>query len=891
EQEHQAKELLREFVGKKTLLLLIENLDMVFEGLEETGQHQLRAYLYNYKFCTILATSQSLFKEVKIKDYPFYGSFRFHHLEELSSDEAADLLANIAQLDEDEELETFLQSLTGQERVKAVHHLAGGNPRIYIVFSGFLSRESLDELVPAFMKMLDELTPYYQERMLALSARQRKIINFLCDRRYACLFDDVAQRCFLDAQSAKEELRELRTKGYLRMEEIGQERFYELREPLLRFCLQVKKQKNKPISLFVDFLRLWYSREELEARLSDRIELREQSTFSLQSKDLQAIGIARDRELFIQKEYFLSALQTVEEEIDPRVIAFQKQYQLHFDNNEFSKALQYGEKLIILRGKVDDFENYGFCLYQLSRYQEALAYYEKILETEPNDFWYWTMTGNILDGMKQYKDAILAYDKALEIEPKYAWVWVRRGLLLNQMKQYQESFFSYDKAIEIEPKSAWKWLEQCYFLKDLEQLQEMFKECNEMIKINPKSVWSWIIQSVFLVQLERYEDSLISCDKAIEIEPRYACTWIIRGICLNELKQYEEAITSYNKAIKIDLTYSNAWVLRGNTLDNLGRYKDALFSYDKALEIDPKSTFAWADRSSTLNQLKRYEDALTSCDKGIEIDSEDAYTWALRGINLSELKRYEEAIESYNEAIRIDSDYAAAWCARGNTLNSLGRYEEAIFSYDKAIEINPKSAWIWVCKSKTLDKLERYEEALMLCNKAIEIEPKDAYPRLLKVSILLSLKHLQGTNFLGLKQYKDAINSFHESIKIYSESTWIWIIQGADLKKMKQLMKIDIRHENSSIFAQGLTRSIPMLMLSTFDRERVQLWLEIWQELTADRPEFEIPLRLLAKAIEYKEKNGDPRILLTLPIEEREILKQLLEEASNEPNSVDSNDT
>lgn len=67
---------------------------------------------------------------------------------------------------------------------------------------------------------------------------------------------------------------------------------------------------------------------------------------------------------------------------------------------------------------------------------------------------------------------------------------------------------------------------------------------------------------------------------------------------------------------------------------------------------------------------------------------------------------------------------------------------------------------------------------------------------------------------------------------------------------------------------------------STFDRERVQLWLEIWQELTADRPEFELPLRLLAKAIEYKEKNGDPRVLLTLAIEEREILKQLLEETS-----------
>ena len=35
------------------------------------------------------------------------------------------------------------------------------------------------------MQTLDELTPYYQARMQWLSPQQRKIIELLCDRRYA----------------------------------------------------------------------------------------------------------------------------------------------------------------------------------------------------------------------------------------------------------------------------------------------------------------------------------------------------------------------------------------------------------------------------------------------------------------------------------------------------------------------------------------------------------------------------------------------------------------------------------------------------------------------------------------------------------------------------------
>jgi DNA-binding transcriptional ArsR family regulator len=122
-------------------------------------------------------------------------------------------------------------------------------------------------MVEPFMQMLDNLTPYYQARMMHLSPQQRKIVDFLCDRRHAVTVKEIAQRCFITHQTASGQLKSLREMGYVTSEAIGRESYYELREPLMRFCIDVKKQRGEPIRLVGDFLRLWYSQTELQQRL------------------------------------------------------------------------------------------------------------------------------------------------------------------------------------------------------------------------------------------------------------------------------------------------------------------------------------------------------------------------------------------------------------------------------------------------------------------------------------------------------------------------------------------------------------------------------------------------------------------------------------------------
>lgn len=56
-----------------------------------------------------------------------------------------------------------------------------------------------------------------------------------------------------------------------------------------------------------------------------------------------------------------------------------------------------------------------------------------------------------------------------------------------------------------------------------------------------------------------------------------------------------------------------------------------------------------------------------------------------------------------------------------------------------------------------------------------------------------------------------------------------------------------------------------------------QTWRDLWQEHGGRDEALAIPLRLLDAAVRYRETH-DRRVLLRLPMEERKVLEQVLEE-------------
>ncbi len=95
----------------------------------------------------------------------------------------------------------------------------------------------------------------------------------------------------------------------------------------------------------------------------------------------------------------------------------------------------------------------GNTLFDLQRYKDALAVYDKAVNIRPNYAQGWYGRGNTLSALKQYKEALIAYDKAIQIQPDYLEAWTSRGFVLENLQRYKEAIASFDKALQLESNS------------------------------------------------------------------------------------------------------------------------------------------------------------------------------------------------------------------------------------------------------------------------------------------------------------------------------------------------------------------------------------------------------------------------------------------------------
>ena len=427
--EREAGEILKEYVNGRTLLVLMENLDEMFDSLEETGQERFRSYIQESPFFTLLATSPSLFGGVQLRTSPFYGFFEVHHLEELSFDAAVELLAKIAETCDDSDLAEFVKTPKGRARVRAVHHLGGGNPRIYTMFSQFLTRTSLDDLTEAVMQTLEKLTPYYQSRMALLSSQQRKIVEYLIDRRGAAPVKDIARNCFASNQAVASQLKVLRDKGYVRSTAVGRESYYELREPLMRICIEVKKHLGEPIRLFVDFLRIWYSREDLQKQIA--------ASANRSALDWRYVEAALSDGLGSAEDLVLSACR--------------KDLGRYMEDGNLDLALGASEEVLAVKEDAETWRQRAVILRSLGRWEQALESAEHAIASDPRDVGARVLSGMILKSLGRDEEARGAFDMALSEDPMNDSNWMYRGKALYELGRYEEALAVYDNTAANSP--------------------------------------------------------------------------------------------------------------------------------------------------------------------------------------------------------------------------------------------------------------------------------------------------------------------------------------------------------------------------------------------------------------------------------------------------------
>jgi tetratricopeptide (TPR) repeat protein len=530
----------------------MENLDEIFKGLDELGQQAFRAYLQNYGFITIVATSQSLFSGVKSRNLPFYGFFSLTHLKPLVLEEAIELLANIAKWRGDQDLADLLITPLGKSRIRAIHHLAGGNHRIYIIFSQFLTNDSLDSLVKPFMQTLDDLTPFYQSRMQFISPQQRKIIEYLCEQRGKIAVKQIAQHCFISQQTASSQLKQLREMGYVYSESEGRESFYELQEPLMRICLEAKKRRGTPNQLFISFLRVWFSRNELKNRL--------------EVLPLEAI---------FDRECTLKALAEMETSDDPKVAALLRDWNDAWENSKYEKMLEVSEELILIRGSGLDWIKKAQAHYFINQQDKAIQYLNKAIEVEPDNSDIWSLRASELNGMGLLSESLISYEKSIKLDNKNAQNWSLKAFVESKIGEKEKAFNSINTALNIDNKDKNIMGNAALIYAKFGYREQAISFLEKIIEINPHEERAWREKALLLITVDKKE-ALMCIKMAIKLNPHLSSNFKTLAMIQQFSGDYQNALNSINQSITLNELDHYSWMIKGVILAQMNLFVEAI---------------------------------------------------------------------------------------------------------------------------------------------------------------------------------------------------------------------------------------------------------------------------------------------------------------------------
>lgn len=182
--------------------------------------------------------------------------------------------------------------------------------------------------------------------------------------------------------------------------------------------------------------------------------------------------------------------------------------------------------------------NQGVTLYELGRYEEALAKFDQAISLCIDCYEAWQEKSSLLRKLARYEEALTSSNHAISIKFNDYTLWYNRGNIFGDLSRYEESLVSYDQALYFQPKSKHTLDAKGIILRELGRYEEALVSCNKAISLDPAFPNAWLNQGCVLIKLGRNEEALTSFDQVISLQPDFPQAWGNRGVVLRELARY-----------------------------------------------------------------------------------------------------------------------------------------------------------------------------------------------------------------------------------------------------------------------------------------------------------------------------------------------------------------
>jgi len=330
------------------LVLLIDNIDKVFLNIKEDAQI-FREILLNYDDLKIIGGSTRMSEHFWQYDLPFYQFFRVLRLEALTTPEIKSLLLKWSEILENKEIEEFIKSKPGQ--IEAIRILTDGLPRTLQFFIDLLVNRPQQNGFDYIRRIMDVITPLYQERLHSLTPIEQKIVMKLAFAWEAIATKDLVQPTKIESKLLSANLKQLANNGIVDIVQTSKKNhLYRLSERFFNMWLIVtqgnpaEKRKAKWLTIF---LESWYNKKELKQIVKQHIIGLESGALKADHAVVMTKALAQsryigfeERDNMIEKSHrLIGENSAMEQELPEKSIEILKKINTLIEQQNFKQAL------------------------------------------------------------------------------------------------------------------------------------------------------------------------------------------------------------------------------------------------------------------------------------------------------------------------------------------------------------------------------------------------------------------------------------------------------------------------------------------------------------------------------------------------------------------------
>ncbi|MGJ8746098.1 tetratricopeptide repeat protein, partial [Polaribacter sp.] len=462
---------------KKRLVLLLDNFDRIIESFNDDG-NLLRETLINFHDIQIIGGSTRMSEHFWKYDQPFYEFFRRHHLEALSSKEMIKLILHWSDTLNYPKLKDFAKNNLG--KIESIRILTDGLPRTLQFFIEILLDNSELYGYDYLKKIMDKVTPIYQERLNMLTPQLRKIVAEMAFLWEACSTKQLVEKCQMQSKLVSANLKTLIDKGIVTKVETGKKNhLYRISERFFNMWFIVtqgnpnQKRKAKWLSIFLEY---WYGKNDFKNLVDEHLKNLQTGKISDNKLLLLSKGISQAKYITTsQRDEILTLSESFQKKIGNSVIPLPRKYQeiyeeilRHIENENYEKGIYLAEGI---ENEEDGIKFFilGFLYKSQQKHEQAEEYFLKAIEK-----------GNVkalfnlavlYQNQQKHKQAEEYYLKAIEKGDVDALN--NLAVLYKNQQKYKQAEEHYLKAIE---KGHVKAL---FNLAGLYQNQEKYKQAEE----------------------------------------------------------------------------------------------------------------------------------------------------------------------------------------------------------------------------------------------------------------------------------------------------------------------------------------------------------------------------------------------------------------------------